>query len=272
MEVDPTTVRSAPQGRQFGRTLRRFGRSVGPTIVLFIFLLAIWEIVVVVGHPKSYILPSPLSVVQALGDFSQWHWFTAAAVTSTEVVGGFILSGILGVLIGIVVTWSDTSRQAILPFLVVFNSLPKIALAPLFIIWLGYGIWPNIWIAFLISFFPVAINTARGLMETDTDFMDLAHLLRAKRWRIYAMIRIPHALPYIFTGLKIATTEAVVGAIIGEFIASSAGLASLIMSAQASLSSNAILAALVWISALGFLLYGIVSLLEYWLMPWTRTA
>ena len=228
-----------------------------------------WDVFVTLSGIQPYLLPRPTRVAAVLLD-PQWRWLEHAVVTALEVIGGFALSAILGMVIGVLVTWSDSLRMAVLPFLVLFNSLPKIALAPLFIIWLGYGLIPNMWIAFLVAFFPVALNTARGVVEIDPDFIDLASILRTPRWRVYWHIRLANALPYIFTGMKVASTQAVVGAIIGEFVASSKGLAGLIMAAQASLSVDIILGALVWISLLGLTLFGFISLVEWWLMPWAR--
>lgn len=269
--VQPAQV-TAEQGNEVPVSAARRGlwQSLWPPLVFLGAGILLWHLFVAITGIAPYLLPAPADVGRVLLDM-RWGWFRQAGVTTLEVLGGFLLSGALGVLIGVTVTWSTPLRQAVLPFLVLFNSLPKIALAPLFIIWLGYGILPNIFIAFLIAFFPVALNTARGLEEIDRDFLDLATTLRAARWRVYVQIRIPNALPYIFTGLKIAATEAVVGAVVGEFVASSSGLASLIMSAQASLSTAAIIGALVWISAIGFLLFGVITLLERWLMPWAAS-
>ena len=252
------------------RRLLRYGlRLVAPPAAFFVLTVIAWDLFVRLTHIKPYLLPRPSQVAEVLLN-SQWRWLDHVLVTSIEVVGGFVLSTVLGILIGVLVTWSDSVRLAVLPFLVLFNSLPKIALAPLFIIWLGYGVIPNMWIAFLVAFFPVALNTARGVVEIEPDFIDLASILRTPKWRVYWHIRLANALPYIFTGMKVASTQAVVGAIIGEFVASSKGLAGLIMAAQASLAVDIILGALVWISLLGLTLFGLISLVEWWLMPWAR--
>ncbi len=251
------------------RVLRQGLRVVGPPAAFFVVVVVVWDVFVTLSGIQPYLLPRPARVASALLN-PQWRWFEHGVVTSLEVIGGFVLSAVLGMVIGVLVTWSDSLRLAVLPFLVLFNSLPKIALAPLFIIWLGYGIIPNMWIAFLVAFFPVALNTARGVVEIDPDFIDLASILRTTKWRVYWHIRLANALPYIFTGMKVASTQAVVGAIIGEFVASSKGLAGLIMAAQASLAVDIILGALVWISLLGLTLFGFISLVEWWLMPWAR--
>ena len=240
-----------------------------PPLLLAVFSVVFWQLIVSLGHIKSFILASPGEVVAALMD-PKWQWFSQVEVTSIEVVGGFTLAAIVGILLGMMISASSAARNAFLPFLVVFNSLPKIAMAPLFIIWMGYGIIPNIVIAFISAFFPVVINTSVGLSEIDPDMVALARGLRVPNWKIFLKIRLPNALPYVFSGLKVSSTLAVIGAIVGEFIASTKGLASIIMSAQGVLATDAILASLLWISAIGLGLYGFVILLQHLFMPWAE--
>ena len=244
-------------------------RRAAPPLVLGALLILAWQLVVSLGHIKPFLLPGPGAVVATLMD-SKWQWLSQASVTLLEVLGGFALAAGVGTFLGIVITWSEATRNAVLPFLVFLNSLPKIALAPLFIIWLGYGVMPNMVIAFISAFFPIAINTATGVTEVDPDMLDFARALCVPKWKVFFKIRLPNALPYIFSGLKISTTLAVIGAIVGEFIASTRGLAAIIMNAQGVLATDAILASLVWISAIGLGLFGFVALLQRLLMPWAE--
>ena len=158
----------------------------------------------------------------------------------------------------------------ILPFLVFLNSLPKIAVAPLFMIWFGYGILPNILIVFLISFFPVVINTATGLVAVEEDLLDLVNYLHATKWQKMRKIQLPNSLPYIFSGLKIAATTAVTGAIVGEFVASDKGLGSVIISSQTTLATPVIFGSLILITVIGMALFGFVGMMERLLMPWKK--
>lgn len=249
--------------------LRQQIHNMLPPIVFFAGLLGVWQLIVSVTNIKSFLLPSPISVLQTLTE-TKWQWGSQLLTTSIEVCGGFALAVFIGIFLGVIITWSNWARRSILPFLVFLNSLPKIAMAPLFIVWLGYGILPNIFIAFITAFFPVVINTAAGITEIEPDMIDLARVWQAPQWKVFIKIKLPYAEPYIFTGIKIATTMAVIGAIVGEFIASSRGLASVIMNAQATLATEAILAALVWISLLGLGLYGLVVLIQWLLMPWSH--
>ncbi len=158
-----------------------------------------------------------------------------------------------------------------MPFLVFVNTLPKVAVAPLFLLWLGYGIFPNMLIGALIGFFPVVINTAVGLTQVDPEMLDLGRVFNAPKWKVFAKIRIPNAYPYILSALKVTATAAVVGAIVGEFVASQRGLGYVIITTQGSMNTPVAFAALVWISVVGLAVYGAVVLAARWIAPWAET-
>ncbi len=239
------------------------------TISVFVVVLLVWHFGVVLLGIKEYILPTPLAAIKTLFE-AKYRWSFNFMATFYEVVGGFILSALVGVFLGIAIIWSDWLKRAILPFLVFVNTLPKIAIAPLFMIWFGYGILPNILIVVLISFFPMVINTATGLVAVEEDLLDLVNYLHATKWQKLKMIQLPNSLPYIFSGLKITSTTAVVGAIVGEFIASDKGLGSVIISSQTTLSTPAIFGSLILISAIGMGLFWAVEVMERVLMPWEK--
>lgn len=242
-------------------------RAAGPTFVLFAVLLAAWQLAGPLFGIRAYLLPSPMSVVRAALDFSiPWH--SHIGITTLEIVGGFVVAGAVGVALGGAVAWSPTIARALVPFLVFVNTLPKVAVAPLFLLWLGYGLVPNMLIAALIGFFPVVINTAVGLTQIDEDLLDLGRVFGAPRWKVFLKIRLPNALPYVLSALKITATAAVVGAVVGEFIASQSGLGMVIVNAQTNLNTPVAFAALVWISIVGLALYGAVAVAARWLVPW----
>lgn len=243
-------------------------RGYGLPLLPFVLFLLIWWAISLSEIPE-YILPSPVGVVQELVS-TRWRWTSQIISTSWEVLGGFAAAGVLGVMLGIIVSWSEYIRKTLMPFIVFFNSMPKVAAAPLVLVWFGYGILPNIAMSFLISFFPVLLNTARGLSEVPYEMIEFALTYNTPKWKRYVKIRIPHALPYIMTGLKLASIMSVTGAIVGEFIASEKGLAALIIQAQSYLETGAMVGALIWISALAMVLYGFVNLMEWLLMPWAR--
>jgi NitT/TauT family transport system permease protein len=172
----------------------------------------------------------------------------------------------------VVIVWNGTLMRTIMPVLVLFNTLPKIALAPLFVIWLGYGVWPNIVIGTTIAFFPMVVNTAVGLATAEPEMLELVRSLRASRWQVFMKIRFPNALPYIFTGLKLNATMSVIGAIVGEFVASERGLGALIITGGVTLQTPSIFASLGLISVLGLVLYGIVVAVEQLVAPWAYRA
>jgi len=234
--------------------------------------IALWQIVAIVID-KVYIIPSPLAVFTALFDPEvavQYRWMEHIAATLSEIALGFVLSAVIGVLMAVVICWSRLLSDVLMPLLIFFNSIPKIAMAPLFLIWFGYGIIPNALIAILIGFFPVVINSATGLGEVDPDLLDLVNYMHASKLQVFTKIRLPNALPYIFSGLKVSTTFCVVGAIIGEFIAAERGLGYLLMDSQALIDTPPMFAGLVVISALALGLFGLISLFESLLIPWQR--
>jgi NitT/TauT family transport system permease protein len=246
-------------------------RRHAPSLALFAVSLAVWQLAGPLFRIREYLLPGPAAVVRAAFDFTiPWHqhiW-----ITTLEIVGGFAVAGLAGVALGIAIAWSATLARALVPFLVFVNTLPKVAVAPLFLLWLGYGIVPNILIAALIGFFPVVINTAVGLTQVDEELLDLGRVFAAPTWKVFLKIRLPNALPYVLSALKITATAAVVGAIVGEFVASQAGLGMVIVNAQTNLNTPVAFAALVWISVLGLALYGAVDLAARRWAPWADTT
>lgn len=246
-------------------------RRHAPSLAMFACVLVVWQIAGPLFHIREYLLPGPAAVVRAAFDFTiPWHQHVW--ITTLEIVGGFAVAGLAGVALGVAIAWSATLARALVPFLVFVNTLPKVAVAPLFLLWLGYGIVPNILIAALIGFFPVVINTAVGLTQVDEELLDLGRVFAAPKWKVFLKIRLPNALPYVLSALKITATAAVVGAIVGEFVASQAGLGMVIVNAQTNLNTPVAFAALVWISVLGLALYGAVGLAARWWAPWADTT
>jgi len=181
-----------------------------------------------------------------------------------------VIAVIVGVFLGLVVSWNDTLRRTLMPILIFFNSMPKVAAAPLVLVWFGFGVLPNIVMSFLISFFPILLNTARGVSEVPYEMIELALTFNTPKWKRFALIHVPYALPYIMTGVKLASIMAVTGAIVGEFIASEKGLAALILQAQSYLETGAMVGALFWISIMAMVLFGLINLIEQLIMPWAK--
>jgi len=246
-------------------------KSIGTKVFPFVVFLALWQAVVTVFDIKVFILPSPVEtfshlVVPELA--AKYQWPVHIQATFIEIALSFVLTAAAGILIAILITWSAFLKTLITPIIVFFNSLPKIALAPLFLIWFGYGLLPNTLIAVLVAFFPVVINTATGLEAVDEDLLDLVRYLHASKVQLFMKIRIPNSLPYIFSGFKISATLCVVGSIVGEFIASDKGLGYLLKDAQAFIDTPTMFACLILISVLGLLFFALISFLERLIMPW----
>jgi len=242
-----------------------------PSAALFGALLVAWQLAGPAFGIREYLLPAPTSVVRAMLNVSI-PWPTHIWITTLEIVGGFAVAAGAGVALGIAIAWSPVAARALVPFLVFVNTLPKVAVAPLFLLWLGYGVVPNILIAALIGFFPVVINTAVGLTQVDEELLDLGRVFGAPTWKVFVKIRLPNALPYVLSALKITATAAVVGAVVGEFVASQAGLGMVIVNAQTNLNTPVAFAALVWISIVGLTLYGVVVLAARRWAPWAEAG
>jgi len=240
-----------------------------PSVVLFLGVVALWQVAVSGLGVREYILPAPLAVVRALGG-GEISWARHVWITTLEIAGAFAVAGAVGIALGVAIAWSPLLSRALVPFLVFVNTLPKVAVAPLFLLWLGYGAVPNMLIGALIGFFPVVINTAVGLSQVDEEIIDLGRVFSAPKWKVFVKIRIPNAYPYILSALKITATAAVVGAIVGEFVASQSGLGYVIITTQASMNTPVAFAALVWISVIGLLVYGAVVLAARWVAPWAE--
>jgi NitT/TauT family transport system permease protein len=251
------------------RSARWLGKWL-PAFLMFVALGLLWQFAVSVMGVREYLLPSPASVLRAItGD--EIPWGRHIWVTALEMFGAFLIAAAAGITLGIMIAWSPLISRALMPFLVFVNTLPKVAIAPLFLIWMGYGILPNMMIGALIGFFPVVINTATGLTQIDRDLIDLGRVFNAPKWKVFAKIRVPNAYPYILSALKITATSAVVGAIVGEFVASQRGLGYVIIATQSSMNTSVAFAALFWISLLGLLIFGFVAMLARILTPWAET-
>lgn len=238
-----------------------------PSILTLFALLAFWQFAVQYWEVKQFILPSPLDAIATLGE-ERFRWGYNLYITLSAVVGAFFFTAVTGLLLGTALVWSSMLERTLLPLLVIFNTLPKIALAPMVIFWIGYGVKANIVIGVAVAFFPMVLNTAAGLRNVDPDLLSLVQALKAKKWQIFLKIRLPSALPYIFVGLKLAAVFATVGAIVGEFIASTAGLGAVIIVGNTTLDTPSIFASLLLISVIGMTFYGLVLIAERLLVPW----
>ncbi|MDP1649171.1 MAG: ABC transporter permease [Rubrivivax sp.] len=231
-------------------------------VIAHLLLLLAWYLFVSLGDVPRFVMPSPADTLAALF-VSDYGWWANTLVTATEIFGGYTLALVVGVLLALLFTWSKTLESLMLPLLVTLNMIPKVALGPLIIVWFKYGVFPNSMMAFSIAVFPILLTTARGLREIEPELLDLVRSLRGSRWQLFTKIQLPGALPYVFAGMKVAAILAVAGAIVGEFLGSDRGLGYLMLQVQVTLDTPAMFMAVILITLLGMLLYGIVMLLEH---------
>jgi NitT/TauT family transport system permease protein len=230
-------------------------------VLAHLALVLAWHLFVVEGNVPKFVMPSPLAALKTLTDPS-YRWVENGMVTAGEIFGGYLLAVVVGVLTAMLFSWSKPLEMVAMPLLVTLNMIPKVALGPLIIVWFSYGIAPNILIAFSIGYFPIVLTTARGLREVEPDLLDLVRSIRGSRWQLFRKIQLPGALPYIFSGMKVAAVLAVAGAIVGEFLGSDRGLGYLMLQVQVTLDTAAMFMAVIVISGIGMVLYGLVVLLE----------
>jgi NitT/TauT family transport system permease protein len=236
-----------------------------------VIIIAVWHTYVVLFDVPAVVLPTPVQVVVALVQrarvLTDELWITAL-----ECIYGFLLALGIGIPIAVVMTYWRAANQMFYPLLVASQSIPKIAIAPILLVWFGTGMQSKLAMAFVIAFFPVVVDTATGLRATSPELLELARSLQCSRLQTFLKIQLPSALPFIFSGAKIAVTLAVIGAVIGEFVGSVNGLGNLLLSANSQLDSPLAWAALIWLSVLGILLFAAVAIAERIVMPWADVA
>jgi NitT/TauT family transport system permease protein len=246
-------------------------RKPVPDMLLALGLMAavvvVWELVIRLFKVPTFVLPAPTAIVQSLID-SRMQLLAASRVTAAEVLLGFVFAAITGIAVALIIVRFERFGRALYPLIVLFQNVPKIALAPIFILWFGYDLAPKVLLIVVIAFFPVAIDMLAGLQSVEPSFVALMQSVGAGKGKILRQVRIPHALPHLFAGLKVAITFSVIGAIVGEFAGANAGLGYVIQFASTQLDTPLIFSALVVVSVLGLAFYYVVELAERLLVPW----
>ena len=235
--------------------------------LLIILLLLLWDIVIRVFKIPPYLIPTPLDVVGQL--WKEWPMLLGqAAPTTWATLGGFLLSVVIGVPIAMLIAYSRVIESFVYPLLVFSQSIPKIAIAPLFVVWFGFGIIPKIIAAFLLGVFPVVVSTVMGFKSVEHDMVDLARSMGSSRWQMFFKISLPQALPAIFSGMKVSVTLAVVGAVVGEFVGSNSGIGYVLQKANGNFDLPLMFAALVVLSMIGVILFALLDVIERLTIPW----
>jgi len=235
-----------------------------PLVIGSIFLL-LWQL----APFHSLILPKPYAVLErVIRDISRGVLTKHSWITLQEVLLGFALSSVVAIFVGILIAEFGFLRLALYPYLIAIQATPIMAIAPIIILIFGYGILSKVIIGALIAFFPMLVNTINGLQAVDRELIDLMRSYTATKWEILTKVKIPHSLPYIFTGLETSVVICVVGVIIGEFIGSAGGLGHYIISKQFNLETDAIFSALIVLSLMGMFLYFVVQLIHRKVVFW----
>lgn len=238
------------------------------TPAIYLLLLLAWEAGTRAFRVPGWMLPAPTAIAA-----SAWEWAPELAwnslVTMRETLVGFVLALALSVPLAVVIAFAPLARRILYPILLGLQSIPKVALAPLVVLWLGIGEWPKIVIVVLVCFFPILVNVVAGFEAAPRTMLDLMRSLNASRLSIFRRLRFPIALPYLFTGCKIAVTFAVIGSVIGEFVAAQDGLGYLILTSTAQSQTPLAFAALLVLTVLSVVLFALVELVERRVVTWT---
>jgi NitT/TauT family transport system permease protein len=238
-----------------------------PSVVLGIILLLVWEAAIRLLDVSAFVIPAPSAIAASL---AQNAGLLAAAtlVTAKEVLVGFVLATLVGAALALLIVRFRLLGRALYPIIVLFQTVPKVALAPIFILWFGYDLSPKVVLIVVIAFFPVTLDMLAGLQSVDPGLISLMRSVGAKDNDILIRVRIPNALPHLLAGMKIAITLSVIGAIVGEFAGASAGLGYMIQFASTQLDTPLVFAALIVVSVVGVAFYYLIELMERAVTPW----
>ncbi|MFQ5913885.1 MAG: ABC transporter permease [Nitrospinota bacterium] len=272
LDVRTAPKRAADLEEDFTR-LREGARSTWKSWRILYPLLAVaagvilWYALIYFLDMPNYILPPPERILVEI--FQQYHLMLRHGwVTMYEAVAGFLLGVAIGVPCALLIVWSEPLGRALMPLLIFSQTMPKVAIAPLFLLWFGFGILPKIIVAFLICFFPIVISMATGLQSVEREMVELVRSMSATNFQVFLKARVPTSLPYLFSGLKVSITLSVIGAIVGEFVGSNEGLGYLVLVANGNVDTALLFAILIVLACIGFILYGIIPFLERLFIPW----
>lgn len=236
-------------------------KGIGIPILFFVGILVVWEILVLLLNVPEYLLPRPTKIIsEIITNFGSLLGHTG--ITMFEAIVGYIIANIIGFIVAVIFVHSKTIEKGFYPYAIALKTTPIIAMAPLLVLWFGTGIASKIVAAAVICFFPILVNTVKGLRSISDDALDLFKSYSASKWQIFTKLRLPNSLPYIFSALKISTGLAVVGAIVGEFVGASKGIGYVILVSSYHLETTRMFAAIIMSALAGILFFGLISILE----------
>lgn len=263
-----TAIDQKAKGRKASRKLRSYLVDYLPAIILIVALIVFWEMFNIIFDQPDYILPPLHDILYAAYVHASDQFLPNAWVTFQEVIIGYLVAVVSGLLIGIGISESVTLRRALLPLVISSQAIPILAIAPVLIIWFGFVMTPKIIIVVLISFFPIVITTVTGLQSVSRDMLYLLDSLSASRWQVLHRVKFPAALPYIFAGLKNSAVISVIGAFVGEYVGAIEGLAPVMILANSAFQTDVVFAAIFYLSFMGIFMYLAVTLLERRMIRW----
>lgn len=256
-----------PGGPGLGTRFVRFLNAAWRPALLLGLLFAVWWFIAARQLVPNYLVPTPGQVWRTLVD--EWPMLLRSSyVTLYETVIGFVLASLLGLATAVVIVYSPTMEKTLYPVVLFAQVIPKVAIAPLLVVWFGFGLAPKMILAVLIAFFPVVVSGVAGLRSIDPELLDLSATMGASRWQTFRKIRFPNALPHLMAGEKVAITLAVVGAVVGEFVGASEGLGYVLQVANGNLNAPLLFADLFLMSVIGIVLFVLIELAEALLIPW----
>ena len=261
-----------PRGRSAGESrIALILKSVLPPLLIVLLLLVAWQIGSKTGALPSYVFPAPTEVATELYEQPGLFWENTE-MTLIEVGLGSSIGIVFGFLCGVLIAESRILRSAFYPLVIASQSLPMLALAPLLVLWLGFGILPKVIIVVQIVFFPVAVAAVQGLATVDPEMLVFGHSLRASKWQLFWKVRFPCMLPYLFGGLKIALSYAAIATVIAEYIGANRGLGALMQRANNAYQPNVLVGAVTLVTLIGLLLFVFAVIAERFVIPWHRRA
>src|SRR5262249_20396970 len=238
-------------------------------VAFLLCIMAAWQAACDASRVPEFLLPSPLAIANKIAEVPE-RMVLHALTTLREVLIGFAAACAGGIILASLTAHSRLFGRTVFPMLVMSQTIPTIAIAPILVIWFGPGDASRLIVVFLIAFFPMVVNTTAGLLRVNEELIDLARGLNASRWKIFTKIRMPNALPYIFTGMRISIALSVIGAVVAEFVAAEQGLGYLIFSANTNLDTKLVFSGVVLLAIMGIILFQLVRIAQQFAVPWSR--
>lgn len=242
-----------------------------PSLSIVLLTFGVWEMYVRVFEKPAWFLPPPSAVATSL-------WRDAdilirnGAITFIEVILGFVFASAAAIILSSAMALSRVAERAAYPFVIAAPTIPWLVIAPLFLIWFGSGLAPKVIIAGLIAFFPIVVTTVDGIRSVDPDMVRLIRTFGANRWQVFQKVQIPSALPFVFSGLKVAAAVSVIGAVVGEWMGASEGLGHLMLTSKSKFLTDRVFAAMTVLASMGIGLFVLISVIEKFVVPWRNGA